>query len=82
MKIELEIDEKDLTETISALNNAILAYKDIRNAMFFYLDYPIKWKFLQGDTEDTLTEKIDNRLNLLCNIYNQLIKYENNGSIE
>jgi len=77
MKIELEIDEKDLKEMISGLNNAIIAYHDfVRSPIFLQTEIPEKFAFLEGKTMDTLTEKIDNRLELLHNVYNQFLKYE------
>lgn len=71
MKIELEID--DLETTTNALNNALVAYRDVRNGIFFCCDYDSKWDFLVGDSFDNLTSKIDERLKCLRTLYDQFI---------
>lgn len=71
MKIELEID--DLETTTNAVNNALVAYHDVRNSIFFCCDYDNKWDFLVGDSFDNLTDKIDERLKCLHTLYEQLL---------
>ena len=78
MKVELEID--DLKSTIDGLNNAIIAYADIRNSIWLMGGIPSDinqiWGKLLGNSLETLTEKFDIRLTELKNIYNQLIEKE------
>lgn len=71
MKIELEID--DLETTTNALNNALVAYHDVRNSIFFCCDHDDKWDFLVGDSFDNLTDKFDERLKCLRTLYEQLL---------
>lgn len=75
MKIELDIN--DLKTTIDGLNNAIIAYNDIRNAIYIMGGIPDgiseKWKpFIVGKSLENLTEKFDERLKELKYIYQQL----------
>lgn len=74
MKVELEID--DLETTTKAVNNALVAYRDVRNSIFFCCDYDNKWDFLVGDSFDNLTDKIDERLKCLRTLYDQLVNME------
>ena len=75
MKIELDIN--DLKTTIDGLNNAIIAYNDIRNAIYIMGGIPDgisqKWEpLIVGKSLENLTEKIDERLKELKYIYQQL----------
>lgn len=74
MKVELEIE--DLKTTIDGLNNAYVALNDIRTGIFLCCEIPEKFKFLESDNVDNLTEKIDPRLKAVRDIYDQLLKYE------
>lgn len=78
MKVELEIN--DLKTTIDGLNNAIIAYSDVRNGIWLMGGMPSDinpiWEKLLGNSLETLTEKFDIRLAELKNIYNQLIEKE------
>ena len=76
MKIELEVD--NLESLTTALNNAIVSYNDIRNAVFFGCAVDKKWDPLIGNNFDNLTTKFDERLVILHNIYKQLITKEQN----
>ena len=78
MKIELEIN--NLKNLIDGLNNAIIAYADIRYAIWV-MGGPNdsinpKWNSIIGDNSNNLTEKFDIRLKELRNIYEQLLKIE------
>lgn len=77
MKIELDI--KDLTETINALNNAINTYNDLKASIAFDMEVPIKYQKLIGTNADCPEEIVDRRLKLLHDIYNQLLEKENNN---
>ena len=77
MKIELDI--KDLTETINALNNAINTYNDLKASIAFDMEVPIKYQKLIGTNTDCPEEIVDRRLKLLHDIYNQLLEKENNN---
>ena len=78
MKIELEV--KNFDNFIFGLNNAIIAYKDIRNAIWLFGGIcdgvNSKWEPLIGDSMDNLTDIFDKRLDELLNIYKQLEKIE------
>ena len=77
MKIELDI--KDLTETINALNNAINTYNDLKALIAFHMEVPYKYQKLISTNADCPEEIVDRRLKLLHDIYNQLLEMENNN---
>lgn len=77
MKIELDI--KDLTETINALNNAINTYNDLKVSIAFDMEVPIKYQKLIGTNADCPEEIVDRRLRLLHDMYNQLLEKENSN---
>lgn len=77
MKIELDI--KNLTETINALNNAINTYNDLKASIAFDMEVPIKYQKLISINADCPEEIVDRRLKLLHDIYNQLLKKENSN---
>ena len=77
MKIELDI--KDLTETINALNNAINTYNDLKASIAFDMEVPTKYQKLISTNADCPEEIVDRRLKLLHDIYNQLLEKENDN---
>lgn len=77
MKIELDI--KDLTETINALNNAINTYNDLKASIVFDMEVPTKYQKLISTNVNYPEEIVDRRLKLLHDIYNQLLEKENNN---
>ena len=77
MKIELDI--KDLTETINALNNAINTYNDLKALIAFDMEVPTKYQKLISTNADCPEEIVDRRLKLLHDIYNQLLEKENDN---
>lgn len=77
MKIELDI--KDLTETINALNNAINTYNDLKGLIAFDMEVPSKYKKLIGTNAVCPEEIVDRRLRLLHDMYNQLLEKENSN---
>jgi len=81
MNINLEIN--DLKTTIDGLNNAIIAYSDIRRAIWLMGGVPEgmnpKWNKVinkEANSFDDLVSKFDERIKALKEIYNQLIKME------
>ena len=77
MKIELDI--KDLTETINALNNAINTYNDLKASIVFDMEVPTKYQKLIGTNAVYPEEIVDRRLKILHDVYNQLLEKENNN---
>ena len=79
MKIEIEVD--NLTDFINAFNNAYLAYFDVRKNIYLMGGVPENmnpiWEKLIGNNFNNLTEKFDKRLDILKNVYNQLLEKEN-----
>ena len=78
--MKVTIDTTDLKTLVDGLNNAILAYKDIRNAVYICGHVPNdidkKWEPLVGDNFYSLTDELDRRLEALYEVYEQLVKYE------
>ena len=70
MKVELEfLDKEEFTEFVSAYNNALIAYKDIINAINLGCQVSSKWdKLAESKTE----EELKHRLFLLQHQYNEL----------
>ena len=80
MKIEFDIPEENFSELISALNNALLAYNDVRTGVYLMGGLPEnahrRWESLIGNNFDNLTETFDKRISLLKDLYFQLLKQE------
>ena len=75
MKVELEIN--DIVETVSALNNAIIAYNHVYQAVFFGCEAPSQFEnFLKKYSYDEKIKILKNRLCILKDIYNHLLKVE------
>lgn len=74
--MNITITVNDLQTLVDALNNAIIAYKDIRNVIYVCGCYPEsldeKWEPLIGDSFETVTEVFDKRLEVLYEVYEQL----------
>ena len=70
MKIELEFkNDKEFSEFISAFNNAIIAYDDVRFAKMLGCDISPKW-------DDLTEEKMMERRSLLLDKYYDLLDKE------
>ena len=81
MKIEIEIN--NISDFAAGLNNAIIAYNDIRRGIFLFAGLPEgmdpKWEtVISHNPEDPLdvTSIMDARLNELKKVYNQIEKIE------
>jgi hypothetical protein len=75
--MDINIKIKDLETTIAGLNNAIVAYNDIRTTVLFDLDVQPKWeKLIVKDDFQNATKKFDERLVALKQLYEQLIAIE------
>lgn len=79
MKLEIEVD--DLETFVSAVNNAMVAYNDIRSAIYLFGYVPeginMKWDTIcNHDDPMNITEKFDKQLNELKNFYKQLEEIE------
>ena len=70
MKIELEFkDLKEFSNFISGLNNAIIAYDDVKGAIDFACEVSPKW-------DNVPVEKMRERLKLLRDKYFELLDIE------
>ena len=78
--MNITITVNDLQTLVDALNNAIIAYRDIRNVISVCGCYPQnldeKWEPLIGDSFETATEVFDKRLTALNQVYTQLLEME------
>ena len=81
--MKIEIDVNNLTEFSKALNNAYIAYKDIRNAIWIMGYCPegidLKWEKLINKNStniNEITSIFDKRLVELKNVLNQIEQKE------
>lgn len=78
MVIELDYSDEELTELISALNNAIVALDKIYGAAKFGCGVPAEFDPLfKNKSFQEIDSFTEHRLSLLKNLYNKLIEYEN-----
>lgn len=77
MKTEIKINVNDLETFISALNNAIIAYNDVRASFFFGIEEEnlnSKWYKNTNLNYEILTKRIEE----LKYVYDQLLELEKN----
>ena len=78
MVIELDYSDEELTELISALNNAIVALDKIYGAAKFGCGVPAEFDPLfKNKSFQEIDSFTEHRLGLLKNLYSKLIEYEN-----
>lgn len=78
MVIKLDYSDEELTELISALNNAIVALNKIYGAARLGCEIPAEFEFLfKNKSFQEIDNFTDCRLGLLKNLYSKLIEYEN-----
>ena len=70
--IKYNIDVNDLTNLIDGLNNAILAYKEVIDEMYFGFAVSSKFK----EFENIPIENLYKRLDSIKQLYDQLINFE------
>lgn len=75
MDITITVD--NLRNLVNGLNNAIIAYREVRNRYYFCPDtmHPI-WESLLNEDRNSVEKKFDKRLMALNQVYTQLLEKE------
>ncbi len=77
VEIKLQLDKQELTNTLNALNNAIISLDHVYAAMRFGCEYPKEFDPLCiNKSFEEIDNTCDTRLKAILSLYNALLKYE------